>query len=117
VRLDSFSPPEVTYTGRHLAFTKKDGWYYEWAFYVPTEPLPTSSERPFHRMLCRFNLPQEPPPQVGNPLSENKIKAQEFDLFVREAMAELSDDSKAPVHVTYENVMRWAKETRAALGQ
>lgn len=68
-------------------------------------------------MLCRFNLPNEQPPQVGNPLSENKIKANEFDLFVREAMAELSDDGKAPEHVTYENVMRWAKEIRASLAK
>jgi hypothetical protein len=68
-------------------------------------------------MLCRFNLPDEQPPQVGNPLPENKIGPGEFDQFVREAMAELSDDGKAPEHVTRENVTQWAKEIRTAFGK
>ncbi len=115
VPLESHSPPEITYVGRHLAFTKKDRWYYEWALYVPSGPLPSFVQRPLYRMLCRFNLANDQPPRVGNPLSENKIASNEFDLFVREAMAELSDDGRAPEHVTYENVMRWANEIRASL--
>jgi hypothetical protein len=117
VRVDSYSPPEVVYTGRHLAFTKKNRWHYEWALYVPNEPLPSSPGPRLYRMLCRFNLPDEQPPQVGNPLPENKIGPGEFDQFVREAMAELSDDGKAPEHVTRENVTQWAKEIRTAFGK
>lgn len=116
-RLESYAPPEITYVGRHLAFTKKNRWYYEWALYVPSRPLPSSKGHLLYHMLCRFNLANGQPPQVGNPLPDNKIKANEFDLFVREAMAELSDDGKAPEHVTYENVMRWANEARTSLAK
>jgi hypothetical protein len=114
-RMETYSAPEIEYVGRHLAFTQKGGWYYEWALYVPSQAVPPSKERPLYHMLCRFNLPNNQPPKVGNPLSENRIKANEFDLFVREAMAELSDDGKAPEHVTHENVMRWANEIRTSL--
>lgn len=117
IPLESYSPSEVTYVGRHLAFTRKDRWHYEWALYVPREPVSSSGGPQLCRMLCRFNLTDDQPPQVGNPLSANRIEPGEFDLFVREAMAELSDDSQAPQHVTYENVMRWAREIRASLAE
>ncbi len=33
--LKSLSQPGINYVGRHLTFTKKKDWYYEWALYVP----------------------------------------------------------------------------------
>lgn len=115
VRKESYSPAQTSYVGRHLAYTKKDGWYYEWALFVPSGPLPPTPERRLYRMLCRFNLAEEQAPQTGNPISENRIEADEFDDFVRAAMVELSDDGKAPEHVTHENVLRWAREIRSSL--
>ena len=37
---------------------------------------------------------------------------QEFDVWVRGAMAELSDDGKAPESVTYQNVLQLAEKIR-----
>jgi len=113
IPLEPYSRPEVIYTGRHLAYTKSDRWYYEWALFVPTRPSPPAATGPeVVRMLCRFNLPVEQEPAVGNPVHENPIAPDEFDLFVRGAMAELSDDGVAPGHVTYENVMALARQIR-----
>jgi len=115
IRKESYSPPETFYVGRHLAFTKKDRWYYEWALFVLKEPLPLTTERRTYRMLCEFNLPSEQPPEVGNPMSENKIEAEEFDTFVRGAMAELSDSCTVPEHVTYQKVMELAEQIRSSI--
>lgn len=113
IPLEPYSRPEVIYTGRHLAYTKSDRWYYEWALFVPTRPSPPAATGPeVVRMLCRFNLPVEQEPAVGNPVHKNPIAPDEFDLFVRGAMAELSDDGVAPGHVTYENVMALARQIR-----
>lgn len=117
IRKESYSPPETFYVGRHLALTKKDRWYYEWALFVLQEPLPSTTEQRTYRMLCEFNLPSEQPPEVGNPMSENKIEADEFDTFVRGAMAELSEDGKAPESVTYESVLQLTKQIRESLAQ
>jgi len=113
IRKESYSPPETFYVGRHLAFTKKDRWYYEWALFVPEEPLPSTTERRTYRMLCEFNLPIEQPLQVGNPMSENKVEADEFDTLVLGAMAELSDSCTVPEHVTYQKVMELAEQIRS----
>lgn len=114
IPLESYSPPERRYTGHHLAYTKKDGWYYEWALFVTEGSLPAPTGPEVTRMLCRFNLPSEQEPTVGNPLHKNLIAAEDFDDFVRAAMAELSDDGVAPAHVTYENVMALAGQIRSS---
>jgi hypothetical protein len=113
IRHEVYSPPETVYTGCHLAHTKKDGWSYEWGLFVPPEPVREKPECRSYRMLCRFNLGTGQAPQRGNPMSEIRIAADEFDDFVRAAMAELSDDGVAPEHVTYENVMKLVEQIRS----
>ncbi len=115
IRRESYSPTEVVYTGRHLAHTKKDRWHYEWALFVPPRPLPSTRPSSSYRMLCRFNLGKEQAPQPGNPISENRIEADDFNDFVRAAMVELSDDGVAPAHVTYENVMALTRDIRSSV--
>jgi hypothetical protein len=111
------SAPERLYVGRHLGFTKKAGWYYEWALYVSEGQSPKITDGGWYRMLCRFNLPTEQHPEVGNPIPQNRIYLGEFDMFVRSAMAELSDDGKVPENVTYEGVLQLAEEIRASLSE
>ncbi|MHC4623147.1 MAG: hypothetical protein ACYS4W_04525 [Planctomycetota bacterium] len=109
------SAPERFYVGRHLGFTKKAGWYYEWALYVSEGQSPKITDGGWYRMLCRFNLPVEQQPEVGNPIPQNRIDPGEFDMFVRTAMAELSDQGRAPENVTYETVIQLADRIRALL--
>jgi alkyl sulfatase BDS1-like metallo-beta-lactamase superfamily hydrolase len=42
---------------------------------------------------------------------------EDFDTLVCGAMAELSDEAKAPEHVTYENVLRLVKQIRQSLSR
>jgi len=111
------SESEAYYVGRHLGFTKKARWHYEWALYVPERQMPAATDGGVYRMLCSFNLPSEQEPEVGNPIPLNKIEKDEFDMFVRGAMAELSDDGKAPQDITYENVLRLARQIRQSLAE
>jgi len=105
------------YLGRHLAFTQKDGRFIEWGLYVPeSKPqivLPQYVYREFYRFIDR---PHEPLKE-GNPLNGTRLQPEEFDEFVLGAMAELSDDGKAPDGVTYETVLQLAEEIRASMNE
>ena len=68
-----------------------------------------------YRQLCDFNLDKAQESRVGNPLHKNWIESSEFDEFVVAAMAELSDDGKAPEHVTHENLLRLVKKARESM--
>jgi len=118
ISLEPYTGPEVRYTGFHLAHTKKDKWYFEWAFYVPHEdPIPKGTKYVVYRQLCDFNLDKPQESRVGNPLHKHWIEASEFDAFVVTAMAELSDDGKAPEHVSYENLMHLVEKARESMGR
>ncbi len=45
------------------------------------------------------------------------IEQDEFDTFVRGAMAELSDEGKAPEYVTYQKVLQLTKKIRNSLNK
>ena len=114
VSIEPYTGPEVRYTGYHLAHTQKDGWYYEWAFYVPhSEPIPKGTQSVIYRQLCAFNLKEPQESREGNPLHRYWIEPSEFDVFVRGAMAELSDDGEAPEYVTYDYVLELSEQARS----
>jgi len=116
ISIEPYTGPELRYTGFHLAHTKKDKWFYEWAFYVPhSDPIPKGTQHVVYRQLCDFNLDKAQESRVGNPLHKNWIESSEFDEFVVAAMAELSDDGKAPEHVSYENLMRLVRKARESM--
>lgn len=113
--LNALSQPGINYVGRHLTFTKKNGWYYEWALYVPEGHFQPTNEKSLCRVLCSFNLAKNQEPKVGNPIPENKIEKNDFDTFVLGAMAELSDDEIAPEGITYDGVLELAQQIRESL--
>lgn len=116
ISIEPYTGPEVRYTGFHLAHTKKDKWHYEWAFYIPhSDPIPKGTNYVVYRQLCDFNLDTPQPSRVGNPLHKYWIEASEFDEFVVAAMAELSDESQAPEHVTCENLVHFVKKARESI--
>jgi hypothetical protein len=105
----------IEYTPRHLAFTQKEGKVYEWSLYVPNVNGISKREMKNCQIIAgswgketwvnkyheRFNLYDS---------ISLFIKENEFDIWVRGAMAELSDDRKAPDYVTYDFVMNLARE-------
>ena len=109
---------DVACVGHHLACTQKADKFYEWGIYVPNGDMPSRSlftslkvKKEFHNSSMR-DYPSIPN-LVGN---ETHIDSeQEFNTWVLDAMAELSDDGKAPEGLTYEGVLELAQEIRESL--
>jgi hypothetical protein len=107
----------VTYTGRHLAWTKKDGECIEWALYVPDAPPPASIQG--FNLLTRMN-PSEPAGATASfsmaVQAPVRIDAGNYDDLVAAAMAELNDSGTAPPDMSFDAVTRLAQQIRASLG-
>jgi len=103
---------DVTYHGRHLAYTQKKGHFIEWSIYVPDGPLPRHYEETRYEVIFRFNFP--PPDQRTSPVSLGDgiviESAEDFDKWVLGAMAELSDSGVPPQDLTYEGVLALSKQ-------
>ena len=110
------SQENVILAGRHLTCTQKKGKFYEWGIYVPDEKAPKRNTFGTYKIISKYNdIGPRPfidgrPTSVGQELTINS--EQEFDVWVRGAMAELSDDGKAPESVTYKNVLQLAEKIR-----
>jgi len=109
----------VTYQGYHLAYTQKAGKFYEWSIYVPEQKTAPEDVMGYH-LVHRYN-PQGR--EINAELSiavaaELEIQdAEDFAVFVRGAMADLSDNGYVPEHVTYENVLGLIDEIKGAIAQ
>lgn len=111
---------DITLAGRHLTFTQKKGKFYEWGIYVPNKKMPKRNTFNAYKVIQKYNG-TEPrsfggrPNLIGQELAINS--EEEFDTWVRGAMAELSDDGKAPENVTHESVLQLTKQIRESLAQ
>jgi hypothetical protein len=108
---------DVIYTGHHLACTTqadRSVEFTEWSLFVPDGRPPWSVKRLGYDVIYRFNLEPEPPWSITLKVPHGLLikSTKEFNKWVLCAMAELSDDGKAPEHVTYENVVRLAEQIR-----
>ena len=109
------SQENVIFAGRHLTFTQKKGKFYEWGIYVPDEKAPKRNTFQTYKVISKYNFGPRPffdgrPGTLGQELTINS--EQEFDIWVRGAMAELSDEGKAPESITYKNVLQLAEKIR-----
>jgi len=107
---------DIILAGRHLTFTRKKGKFYEWGIYVPDEKAPERNTFGGYKVISKYNDAGPRPFFDGRPylLGQELIinSEQEFDIWVRGAMAELSDDGKAPESITYKNVLQLAEKIR-----
>ena len=108
---------DITYIGYHLGYTKKAAKFIEWALYIPNSTPPVNVKQLGCDVLYRFNLDPEPKWKIGLTVDCSLLidSANEFDKWVLGAMAELSDDGKAPEYVIYENVLRLVEQIRSGL--
>lgn len=108
---------ELTYEGRHLAWTHKNGKFIEWAICVPRAEPPDRASFEDYQVLHRFN----PADRLENGQMTARVRGDiiitrdDFDTFVQGAMVELSDDGRPPAHVTYDNVAELSKDIRESL--
>ncbi len=112
-------PKDTTYTGYHLAYTRKADRFTEWAVYVPDGTPPENVKQFGYHMLYVFNLEHEPRLKINLPVPYGLLieTKEDFDKWVLGAMAALSDDGKAPENVTYESVLQLTKQIRESLAQ
>jgi hypothetical protein len=105
----------IILAGRHLTFTWKKGKFYEWGIYVPDKKTLERNTFGTYKVISKYNFGPRPffdgrPGDIGQELFINS--EQEFDIWVRGAMAELNDDGKAPESITYKNVLQLAEKIR-----
>ena len=109
---------EFTFEGYHLAYTKKNDEFYEWALYIPSQDIDTKySQMLNYNFILRNNTPRRVDVNsLGTSVrAELTIKnKKDFDIWIRGAMAELSDNAIAPENITYENVTKVIGDLRAS---
>jgi hypothetical protein len=107
----------LEYASRHLSRTSKAGQLIEWALYVPRTVVPADVKYLGYDVLWRFNVATPPSGGIGMrvPYGVPVKTAEDFDKWVRSAMAELSDNATAPAEVTYQKVSDLAQETRTSV--
>jgi len=108
---------DVIYTGYHLGQTHKDHRFIEWSLYVPNGEPPANIQTDGYTILYRWNLEFEPRWTMHVPVMPEFVveTAEEFDEWVLGAMAELSEDGKAPADVTYQEVIDLAQQVRTSV--
>lgn len=110
---------DITYTGYHLAYTRKEDKIIEWSLYVPDGTPPINIDKFGCHVLYQFNLDPEPKWRLGLSVDCGLLieNADDFDKWVLGGMAELSDDGMAPEDITYERVLQLAQNIRKSLIQ
>ena len=117
---------QITYTGRHLAWTQKGGRFYEWSLFVPDKDLTLPEDRCTGNLelRCTLNVSDSAAASGQKTLryggdwvaADTRVKDQaEFQELVLEAMAELSDGSIVPESITYEYVLNLSQQLRESL--
>jgi len=105
----------IVYTGRHLAFTQRDGQFFEWSLYVP-KTLP--SETPLaYKIIHKINKPEAK--EKSNPRAIISAivtidSQKDFESLVLGAMAQLSDNNQL-LNLTYQNVLNLTNKIRQNL--
>lgn len=99
----------VNYVGYHLAYTEKQGNFYEWGIYLPDSQLPGGTVSSY-KVLARANLDGLTDARLSIGPGIDIESSEDFELFVRGAMAELSDDGTCPEGITYEYVLELAEQ-------
>jgi len=108
---------EPLYAGHHLAFTRKQGKFFEWSLYVPDGTPPADVQETGYEMLHRCNVEFARLVTISHMTVEPEFTietAEEFDEWVLGAMADLADDGTAPEGLTYERVLDLAQEIRTS---
>ena len=112
---------EFTFEGYHLAYTKKNGEFYEWAIYIPTKYIDSKySDMLNYDFIFRNNTTRKlDVNSLGSSVRpELTIKnQQDFETYVLGAMAEMSNDGNIPEQITYEKVLKLSDQLYDSLNQ
>ncbi|MFA6134615.1 MAG: hypothetical protein WC869_11430 [Phycisphaerae bacterium] len=105
--------PDITYIGRHLATTVKDGNAYEWGIFVPTKTPPKVPLA--YRLLVRLNTKPDAAKGTMKPEAyARSVNRQQYESLVLSAMADLSD-SGTPPPISYDQIEQLAGQIRESM--
>lgn len=109
--------PIIKYIGHHFIYTQKNGIFYEWGLYVPDKKPPDRNSLLGYNLNIMYQVDKSAFGSQPVSLSEDLVidTDQDFNTWVRGAMAELSDDGKAPEYITYQNVLKLAENIRNSI--
>ena len=112
-------PKDITYSSHHITYTRKADRFTEWAIYIPDGTPPKNVKEFGYHALYTFNIGRKSRfvPSIGVPYGLLIETKEVFDELVLGAMAELSDDRKAPDEVSYESVLQLAERIRGSMAQ
>lgn len=110
---------QIKYFGRHLAYTQMNEKFIEWGLYVPDNPPPNRKQILGYHVLFDFNLENKPRSTMSLMVDYGMLieTSGDFDKWVLDAMAELSDDKMAPESITYNGVLELAQQIRESLDE
>ena len=112
----SYKGKEIAFKGHHLTYTCKEGKFYEWGLYIPSEQI----DAEYALLLTYYMVYSD---NVDEPNFEGKFRLgltpnilikgrEEFaELFVG-AIKEFCDSQNISEEITYETVMQLTKKLR-----
>jgi len=109
---------DTIYYGRHLAYTKKEGRFYEWSIYIPDKNIVQQEALPRYRVLAKLNPETRQDPNreyLDRTVSSLTIRPSEFNAFVLGAMKECSDNPEAIENITYDMVSELSNKIRNSI--
>ncbi|MHC4726300.1 MAG: hypothetical protein ACYS17_03660, partial [Planctomycetota bacterium] len=110
---------DIIYSPYHITHTRKANRFTEWVIYMPNETPPQNVKEFGYHALYTFNIGRKSRfvPSVSVPYGLLIGTKEDFDKWILGAMAELSDDGKAPEGITYKSVLQLAKQIKKTLAQ
>lgn len=101
---------ECFWQGRHLAYTQKDGKFYEWAVYIPEQLPPTKPNHTYsYTRLYRMNNGEKASVTTAGSPDVTIEDQEDFDQLVLGAMRQLSDDPDMAAPFTLDEVLSLKK--------
>jgi hypothetical protein len=116
-KIESMMGQPLTYTGRHLAFTQRDGQFFEWSLYVPNTPPAEPSLA--YKIIHKINDPDAKENSNQTPFMSAIVvidSQKDFENLVLGAMAHLSDNNQPP-DLTYQTVLNLTNKIRRSLNE
>ncbi len=107
----TYKGQEIIFDGYHLAYTQREGKYYEWSIYCTSMDLPKNFELLSYVLAYKNNMNTKNPFKLATQPVMKVINSDDFQLVLG-AMAELSDHGQPPAGITYDRVLDLAQQLR-----
>ena len=115
--LRPLSPEEdLTYVGRHLTHTRKQGRFYEWSLFVPDREPPPRLTFIYYALVVDYHADLDQFESRSRSVEDLVVRNEdEFQTWVVSAIRELSDEDAAFPTVSYDTVLELSRRLQLEL--